>query len=70
MKINLKKVIEERRKRGLTQKDMARLLGYKSEIAYLYIEHGKRNLRWDRFIKLAKILEVDINDLILEDKND
>ncbi|MCS7231617.1 MAG: helix-turn-helix transcriptional regulator [Elusimicrobiota bacterium] len=68
--VNLKKIREERKKKGITQKQMANLLGYKSDIAYLYIEKGIRKLKADCFIKIAKILEIDINELIQEDKND
>ncbi|MEN2984321.1 MAG: helix-turn-helix transcriptional regulator [Dictyoglomaceae bacterium] len=68
--VNLQKIRELRKKKGVTQRQMANLLGYKSDIAYLYLEKGIRKLKADCLIRIAKILEVDINELIQEDKND
>lgn len=50
------RLIKERKKKGLTQKDMANKLGYKSITTYSNIERGYVDPGIDNINKISKIL--------------
>lgn len=52
--------------RGLTQKEMADILGYHTPSAYRKLETGEQQLRVDQAVKLAKKLDVPISFFIPE----
>ncbi|WP_148260199.1 helix-turn-helix transcriptional regulator [Alicyclobacillus acidocaldarius] len=61
--MELKKVLQEaRRKKGLTQKQVADLL-HVTVRSYQRYESGKRRLTLDMAVKLSDILGVDVRDL-------
>jgi transcriptional regulator with XRE-family HTH domain len=63
MQINLEKIKALRKAKKLSQKEFAQKIGYKSSTGYHYIESGKRNIKAETLAKIAKILEVPIEDL-------
>lgn len=68
--VNLKRIKELREERGLSIAKISKELGYKTQQGYFYIEKGKTKLKVDHLLKLARILNVKINDLLEEDRND
>lgn len=67
MKINtdvdLKKIRKLRLDKGLTQQQLAELLGYKMNTYHL-IERGKRGMSVNKLLKLAKLYDCNIDDLL------
>jgi len=62
MKVFGKRVAEVRKSKGITQQQLAELVGM-SVVAIAYIETGKRWARLGTLSKIAKHLEVNISDL-------
>ena len=60
------KIFEIRRKKGISQEKMAQLLGI-SNNSFRKLEKGKTTLLNDRLWKIAKILEVSLEELMLEE---
>lgn len=56
MTLNLKRIKAERVAKGLTQDDMAQLMGWKSRAAYAKRENGIVAIGADELAKMAKIL--------------
>lgn len=54
---------ELRKKAGLTQVELAQLLGFKSTSVISMWESGDRTPRTDKLPELARILHCSINDL-------
>ncbi len=63
MATNSKKLRELRIVKGLEQKEMAALLGYKSLTKYNEIENGHRELPINKAVKAAKILGCSLDDI-------
>lgn len=57
-----------RKNKGYTQEEMAKMLGYKDKSSYCHIEKGKVKITLDLAIKICRILETDINELLLNEK--
>jgi transcriptional regulator with XRE-family HTH domain len=51
-----------RLKRGLSQEELAKALGYDSQMAVAYMEDGERGLKVEMLLKIAAILDVKIDD--------
>lgn len=68
--VNLKRIKELRKERGLSLAKISKELGFKTQQGYFYIEKGKTKLKVDHLLKLARILDISIDDLLQEDKND
>jgi len=64
MKVFGKRVAEVRKSRGITQQQLAELIGM-SVVAIAYIETGKRWARLGTLSKIAKQLNVNISDLFI-----
>ncbi|AEH47106.1 helix-turn-helix domain-containing protein [Parageobacillus thermoglucosidasius] len=62
------RIKEIRIKKGLTQSYVAKELGYKSPSMLSEIEAGKKGIDADKIPLLAKILDVDINELFFKEK--
>ena len=62
--VNLTKMRALRVARGLTQSDMAKALGYKTDLGYHYLETGKRRMTVDHLGIIAAVLEVSIMELL------
>ncbi len=61
---------EARKAKGLTQEEMAKLLGYKSSVAYLYFEKYIYK-RWLQKLKLVcDILGIDIKELDIDEEKE
>jgi transcriptional regulator with XRE-family HTH domain len=60
------KIFEIRRKKGISQEKMAQLLGI-SNNSFRKLEKGKTILINDRLWEIAKILEVSLEELMLEE---
>ena len=54
-----KKMREARESRGLSQKDISRLLGV-SDAFISQVENGKKKLNADNLIKISKVLDLNI----------
>lgn len=54
-----KKMREARESRGLSQKDIARLLGV-SDAFISQVENGKKKMNTDNLIKISKVLDLNI----------
>lgn len=65
--VNLEKLKKMREDAGLTQEDVAKLLGYRSALGYHYIESGRCRLRADQAVVLAKRYNVPVEALFLAD---
>lgn len=63
------KIKEAREKRGLSQADLAKILGYDSDTAISFIENGKRKLSSEKLHLISQNLQIPINQLI-EDRVD
>lgn len=59
---NLKKIREEK---GITQEEMAKELGYSGKSGYSMLENGKVRLTLEQAVKIAKKLEMSIDDIFL-----
>lgn len=59
---NLKKIREEK---GITQEKMAKELGYSGKSGYSMLENGKVRLTLEQAVKIAKKLEMSIDDIFL-----
>ncbi len=57
-----------RTEKGLTQSFVARKLGYKYSSTLSEIESGKKGINAEKIPLVAKILDVDINELFFEEK--
>lgn len=60
------KIFEIRRKKGLSQETMAQLLSISTN-AYRKIERGKTILISDRLWDIAKVLEISVEELVLDE---
>mgnify|MGYP003412591778 FL=1 len=60
------KIFEIRRKKGISQEKMAQLLGISTN-SFRKLEKGKTILVNDRLWDIAKILEISIEELVLEE---
>ena len=59
------KIIRENRiKKGLTQKQLAEMLGYKRDASVQQWESGRQNVPAKTIRRLAEILEIDLNRLL------
>ena len=54
----------KREEKGLSQKELATLIGYDSKSAVSYIESDKRELPFDKLSEVAKALDVSPNWLL------
>ena len=61
--MNLAYLKEQRKRKNLTQKEVAETIGI-SHISYRFLETGKRNTSLEIIVKLVKILELDANKLL------
>lgn len=66
MDVDLDKLFLYRRKAGLTQKEVAQILGFKAGLTYQRIEKGLRPLRASHLLILAQVYGVPLSDLIKE----
>ncbi len=48
--------------RGLSQEELAKALGYDSQMGVAYLEDGDRGLKAEVLLKIAAILEVKVED--------
>lgn len=62
------KIREIRKKKNLTQEQLALLMGYANRSVINKIESGINSVTYETLVKLSKVLEVDINELIPEEK--
>jgi transcriptional regulator with XRE-family HTH domain len=65
----LSRIVDYRKAKGLTQKEMAEKLGI-GQVSYSQIETGKTEISLQRIASIARILEVDLITLLFPDYND
>lgn len=58
------KIKELRLKKGITQEELAKILGYSSRSAINKIESNINMMSYDKLLKLAKLFNVDINEFV------
>jgi transcriptional regulator with XRE-family HTH domain len=63
MRVDLKKIKKLRKDKKISQKEIAKKLGYKSGTGYHYIETGKRNIKAETLAKIAQVLNVSVEEL-------
>lgn len=63
MIVDLKRLKAERIAKGLTQDDMAELMGWKTRTPYAKRENGIISIRADEMIKMATILGYSIDKI-------
>ncbi len=64
-KVDLKKIKELRKAKGLTQENLAKTLGYRSAIGYHYLESGRCRIKADQIVVISKELGVEVKALFL-----
>ena len=64
--MNLKKLKELRQAKGLTQSEMAKLLGYKDKSGYCQLENGNVKITLEKALKISEILETNIEEIFFE----
>lgn len=62
-KVNLKLIKARRKELNLTQKDLAKELGYKSKVAYSLKESGKRKLIANEIPILCRVLKLTLEEI-------
>ncbi len=60
------RIVEQRKAKGLTQKEMAEKLNI-AQVNYSKIETGQTQLTVERLVSIARILEVDLITLLFPD---
>lgn len=68
-KLNTNKLREMRQEKGVTQKEMAELLGYKGISGYTMIENNTNALSLDKAKIIANFFGVTIEDLFFKDEH-
>lgn len=63
MQVNLEKIRTLRKAKKISQKELAKKIGYKSGTGYHYIESGKRSIKAETLAKIAEILEIPVEEL-------
>lgn len=63
MTLNLNRLRAERIANGITQDEMAHKMGWKTRVPYAKRENGIVDIGANEFIKMAKILGYDTNEL-------
>ena len=66
--VNYRKIRQLRRMMDLTQKEFAVLVGYSSQNSLHKLERGMIDLPASRLEKIAKVLQVSVEDLLLPDE--
>jgi DNA-binding XRE family transcriptional regulator len=61
---------EARKAKGLTQSEMATILGYKSKSGYAMIENGHNTPTLPVALQIAEIVKVDVQTLFAMKTND
>jgi len=69
MQVDLAQIRALRKRAGLTQADMARVLGYKTAVGYLYLEKGRCRVSAAQLATIANKLGVPITDLLIADRS-
>ncbi len=67
MQVDVAKIRRLRKAAGLTQADMAQVLGYKSPVGYLYLENRRCKISAEQLATIAITLKVPITDLLVAD---
>lgn len=62
--LNLNYLKTQRLSRNLTHEQMSLRLGFKSSMAYIYLETGKRKISLERFIQIVEVLDLDLSSAI------
>ena len=62
--MNNKKLIEFGEKKGYSQEQMAKILGYKNKASYCLIESGKTRMHIDLAKKISRVLELSNNEIL------
>lgn len=62
--MNIKRLIEFRERKGYSQEQMAKALGYKSKASYSLIEAGKTRIHIELANKISNVLELTKNEIL------
>jgi transcriptional regulator with XRE-family HTH domain len=61
--VDLDKIKRLRKEKSITQYEMAKLLGYKTDVGYHYLETGRCQIDAVQLAMIAQILEVPVSQL-------
>jgi transcriptional regulator with XRE-family HTH domain len=67
-KVDLDKIKQLRKEKGISLEQMAYKLGYVSQNGYYYLEIGRGKISAEMLAQIAQFLKVDINELFFEEK--
>lgn len=59
------RILVLRKQAGISQAALSKAIGFKSPTALFYIEHGKRHLKVDNLFRIAKVLKVSPQMLLV-----
>lgn len=62
--MNNKKLVKFRERKGYSQEQMAKTLGYKNKASYCLIEAGKTRMHIDLANEVSRILELSDNEIL------
>lgn len=65
MKIDLVRLAAERRAKGLTQTEMAILMGWETRVPYAKRENGEIKISFEELVTMMDILKYTIDDIKL-----
>ena len=60
------KIRNLRRKKGISQQELADEVGYTSKVAISRIENGQINIPMDKLAKIANVLDAHVSDLLYD----
>lgn len=66
--MNLQRLKEIRKRKGITQEEMAKKLGYKGKSGYCQLENGDTKMTLEQARKIAEILGETIEAIFFENK--
>lgn len=63
IRVDLNKIKKLRKEKDITQNEMAKKLGYKSDVGYHYLESGRCQIAAIQLAMIAQILDVPVSHL-------
>lgn len=63
-KVNLAAIEQFRKRRNISQAEVARRLGYKDRSSYTKIKKGEQDISINQLIRVAEVLNIPLRELI------
>lgn len=64
--MDLKKLREIRKSKGITQAEMAQRLGYKGKSGYCQLEKGQVNMTLEKASRICEVLGAKMDDIFID----